>query len=376
MIGFNKPHITGNEFTYINEAIKLEKISGNGEFTKRCQSFFETRYKFKKCLLTHSCTAALEMAAILANIKEGDEVIMPSYTFVSTANAFLLRGASVVFCDSSANNPNISVEHLKKLITQRTKAIVVVHYAGVGCDIEDILKLAQENNVYLIEDAAQAIDSYYNGKPLGSFGHFAAFSFHETKNIIAGEGGMLVVNDDKFVPRAEIIWEKGTNRVAYFRNEISKYNWIDIGSSFLPSELTAAFLFAQLESIDVIQKRRKELWDYYYASLQSLADKGVITLPEVMKENPGNSHIFYILTKTPEARNSLLSYLGEKRIQAIFHYLCLHQSPFFRKDHPESGSLPNAEFFSSCLIRLPLYFDLDKQKIDLIAEEIFNFYYQ
>lgn len=376
MIGFNKPYLTGNEFRYINEAIKLEKISGNGEFTKRCQAFFETRYKFNKCLLTHSCTAALEMAAILADIKEGDEVIIPSYTFVSTANAFLLRGASIVFCDSSAYNPNISVEHLKKLITQKTKAIVVVHYAGVGCDIEDILKLAQENNIYLIEDAAQAIDSYYNGKPLGSFGHFAAFSFHETKNIIAGEGGMLVVNSDKFVPRAEIIWEKGTNRVAYFRNEISKYNWIDIGSSFLPSELTAAFLFAQLESIDVIQKRRKELWDYYHTSLQSIADKGFITLPEVMKENAGNSHIFYILTKTAEDRNSLLSYLEKKKIQAIFHYLCLHQSPYYTKKHPESGSLPNAEFFSSCLIRLPLYFDLDKQKINLIAEEISNYYNQ
>ncbi len=258
IIPFNKPYLTGQETNYINQAVESGKISGNGIFTKKCQSFFEDKYGFKKCLLTTSCTDALEMAAILSNIKEGDEIIIPSYTFVSTALAFIRQGAKIVFIDSEADTPNIDVSQIESLITAKTKAIVPVHYAGVACDMDSIMDLANKYNLLVIEDAAQAIDSFYKGKPLGSIGHMAAFSFHETKNIISGEGGLLVINDERFIDRAEIIWEKGTNRASFFRGEINKYGWVDTGSSFLPSEIIAAFLWAQLENLDLIQIRRKK----------------------------------------------------------------------------------------------------------------------
>ncbi len=256
MIPFNKPYLTGKETQYIEEAVKSGKISGNGLFTQKCQTFFETEFGFKKVLLTTSCTDALEMCAILANIEFGDEVIVPSFTFVSTALAFVRQGAQIVFADSYLDNPNIDAERIEELITKNTKAIVVVHYAGIACDMDKIMAIANKYNLIVIEDAAQAIDSYYKGKPLGSIGHMAAFSFHETKNIISGEGGMLTINDEKFIDRAEIIWEKGTNRSAFFRGEIDKYNWVDIGSSFLPSEIIAAFLWAQIENLEIIQKKR------------------------------------------------------------------------------------------------------------------------
>lgn len=374
MIGFNKPFVTGNEFKYIEQAIGLEKISGNGEFTKRCQTFFEKKYGFGKCLLTHSATGALEMAAILADVQPGDEVITPSYTFVSTANAFLLRGASLVFCDSSADHPNMDAEHLKTLITPKTKAIAVVHYGGRGCGMEEIVDLANKHGLLLIEDAAQAIDSYYHEKPLGSFGHLAAFSFHETKNIIAGEGGMLVVNDSRFFKRAEIIWEKGTNRAAFNRREVDKYTWVDIGSSFLPSELTAAFLYAQLEALDEIQKRRKHLWAHYYDLLFQLQQAGHITLPTEKPGNTGNGHIFYILTRSLQERNALIDFLYNRGIQAIFHYLCLHQSPFYRKLQETQAPLPNAERFEETLVRLPLFLELSERQINFIADTITAFY--
>jgi len=265
MIPFNKPYLTGKEAHYLYHAVYSGKISGNGMFTQKCHNFFVQRYGFKKCLLTTSCTDALEMAAILIDIKQGDEVIMPSYTFVSTANAFVLRGATIVFADSGASNPNIDAEKLESLITPKTKAIVPVHYAGIACDMDKIMALAEKYNLFVIEDAAQAIDSYYNGRPLGSIGHLAAFSFHETKNIISGEGGMLVINDERFFRRAEIIWEKGTNRAEFFRGEVNKYGWVDIGSSFLPSEIIAAFLYAQLENLDDIQLKRKSIWNKYYS---------------------------------------------------------------------------------------------------------------
>ena len=261
MIPFNKPYLTGKETQYIIEAVNSGKISGNGMFTQKCQTFFEKNFGFKKALLTTSCTDALEMCAMLANVNQGDEVIVPSYTFVSTALAFVRQGAEIVFADSCADNPNIDADEIEQLITKKTKAIVVVHYAGISCDMDKIMLLAKKHNLIVIEDAAQAIDSYYNGKPLGSIGHLAAFSFHETKNIISGEGGMLTINDDRFINRAEVIWEKGTNRASFFRGEIEKYNWVDTGSSFLPSEVTAAFLFAQLENLEAIQTKRKKIWN-------------------------------------------------------------------------------------------------------------------
>lgn len=373
MIGFNKPYTTGKEKDYIYEAIKYEKLSGNGYFTQKCHDFFKTRYGFKKTLLTHSCTAALEMAAILIDVKSGDEVIMPSYTFVSTANAFMLRGATIVFADSNRDNPNIDADHVASLITERTKAIVVVHYAGIACDMDPIMAIAEKHNLFVIEDAAQAIDSFYKGRPLGSIGHLAAFSFHETKNIIAGEGGMLVVNDEQFAVRSEIIWEKGTNRSAFFRGEVDKYNWVDIGSSFLPSEITAAFLYAQLEALDEIQMKRKAAWDFYNSQLQEPASTGAIGLPSIPAYAVNNAHIFYVLAKDANERDGLLSYLKQNDIQAIFHYLPLHASPFFR----ETGLATvcdRANFFGDCLIRLPLFVEINEEQLKSVVHFLVSFY--
>jgi dTDP-4-amino-4,6-dideoxygalactose transaminase len=303
-VPFNKPYLSGKETEYIQQAVLSGKISGDGMFTKRCHEFFEQKYSFKKCLLTTSCTAALEMAAILIDIKEGDEVIIPSYTFVSTANAFVLRGANIVFADSRKDNPNIDTESLASLITPKTKAIVAVHYAGIACEMDAIMNLAKAYNLYVIEDAAQAIDSYHNERPLGSIGHFAALSFHETKNIMAGEGGMLVINDERFTKRAEIIREKGTNRSAFFRGEIDKYGWVDIGSSYLPSEIIAAFLYAQLENIDDIQQHRKHLWQLYYDGLKPLQDNGLVQLPHLPAYATNNAHMFYLVCSNPLERQS------------------------------------------------------------------------
>lgn len=374
MIGFNKPYITGKEFEYIKAAIKLEKLSGNGYFTKRCHAFFEKRYGFKKVLLTHSATAALEMAAILINIQPGDEVIVPSYTFVSSANAFVLRGAKIVFADSQELNPNICVTQIRSLITHKTRAIVVVHYAGFACDMDPIMELAISRNIFVIEDAAQAIDSYYKGRPLGSIGHLSAFSFHETKNIIAGEGGMLVINDDRFLLRSEIIWEKGTNRAAFSRKEVNKYNWIDIGSSFLSSELTAAFLLAQLEKLDFIQKKRGEHWNYYLEKLADLQASNQVSLPVVPGFSTNNAHIFFMVVKDLKEREELIAFLKYFGVQAIFHYLPLHQSPYFKSIDPTPRVLPNAEKFGNALIRLPLYLELSVAQMDFVVDKILEFY--
>jgi dTDP-4-amino-4,6-dideoxygalactose transaminase len=302
MIPFNKPYLTGKENDYIIEAVNSGKISGNGLFTKKCQDFFESKYGFKKVLLTTSCTDALEMAAMLANIKEGDEVIVPSYTFVSTAIAFVRQGAKIVFADSYSDNPNIDADKIESLITEKTKAIVPVHYAGVACDMDIIMDLAAKYNLLVIEDAAQAIDSYYIGKDgvkkaLGSIGHLAAFSFHETKNIIAGEGGMLSINDERFIQRAEIIWEKGTNRAEFFRGEVNKYGWVDTGSSFLPSEIIAAFLWAQIENLDDIQKRRLEIWNTYFEKLTGWARVNNIKMPSIPNYATNNGHMFYLFVR-------------------------------------------------------------------------------
>jgi dTDP-4-amino-4,6-dideoxygalactose transaminase len=373
LIPFNKPYLTGQEAKYIEQAVGLGKLSGNGFFTKKCQRFFEERYSFKKALLTNSCTDALEMCALLLNIQEGDEVIIPSYTFVSTANAFVLRGAKIRFADSEEDNPNIDASTLEPLINKNTKAIVVVHYAGVACNMDAIMKLAAKHNLYVVEDAAQAIESYYKGRPLGSIGHLAAFSFHETKNIISGEGGLLAINDEQFCERAEILWEKGTNRSAFFRGEIDKYGWIDVGSSFLPSEITAAFLWAQLENIDKIQKKRKEIWTFYNTALQSLALAGYIILPNIPEYATTNGHLFYILCKNQAEREKLIQFLKEQDILSVFHYISLHTSPYYQKKH-KGGALDNADRYSDTLMRLPLYFELEQTQQQYIIANIHQYF--
>jgi dTDP-4-amino-4,6-dideoxygalactose transaminase len=374
MIPFNKPFLTGKETQYISEAVLSGKISGNGIFTKKCHEFFQNKYGFKKCLLTTSCTDALEMAALLLNIQQGDEVIMPSYTFVSTANPFVLRGAKIVFADSMQSSPNLDANRIETLITTKTKAIVVVHYAGIACDMEKIMDIAEKHHLFVVEDAAQAIDSFYEGhdganKPLGSIGHLAAFSFHETKNIIAGEGGMLVINDEQFKKRAEIIWEKGTNRSAFFRGEIDKYRWVDVGSSFLPSEIVAAFLYAQLEHLDEIQEKRIKLWNLYYELLKPLSVKRYIQLPHLPLYASNNAHIFYILFSDIEKRDKCISLLKDNNILSVFHYLSLHRSPFFHQKH-DGRELIETDRYSETLLRLPMYYELEESSVKKICNLI------
>ena len=373
MIGFNKPYFTGKEIEYIVEAVNREKISGNGHFTRLCQEFIENRYGIKKALLTTSCTDALEMAALLINTEPGDEIIMPSYTFVSTANAFVLRGANVIFVDSSTDNPNIDTDKIEELITKKTRAIVVVHYAGFCCDMDKVMAMANKYGLYVIEDAAQAIESTYKGRPLGSIGHLGCFSFHETKNIISGEGGALLINDSAFIERAEIIWEKGTNRSAFFKGEVDKYNWIDIGSSFLPSEITAAFLYAQLERIDAIQFKRKRIWNSYLEGLTHLHQQQKIRLPAIPDFCEHNAHLFYLLCKEETERDALLAYLNARGVNAIFHYLSLHKSPFFERKY-RGKRLAHCEGYEQTLIRLPLYFELDEDSVLEVTGKINSFF--
>jgi dTDP-4-amino-4,6-dideoxygalactose transaminase len=377
-IPFNKPYLTGKETHFIEDAVNTGKISGNGKYTQLCQSFFENKYAFKKCLLTTSCTDALEMAAILLDIKEGDEVIAPSFTFVSTVNAFILRGAKIVFADSKKEHPGIDEDTIEELITPKTKAIVVVHYAGIASNMDKIMDIAQKQNLFVVEDAAQAIDNYYinskgEKKALGSIGHLATFSFHETKNIISGEGGMLVINNEQFIKRAEIIWEKGTNRSAFFRGEVDKYNWVDIGSSFLPSEIIAAFLWAQLENLDDIQNKRKHLWNLYYSGLKYLQEKGLIQLPTLPNYSTNNAHMFYFNCKNLEHRTNLLKHLKQKNILAVFHYISLHKSPFYAKNY-DGKDLPNSDIYSDCLVRLPLFYELKEEEIEHIITSIHEFF--
>ena len=368
-IPFNKPYLTGKEAHYIYQAVYSGKLSGNGIFTKKCQQFFQDEYGFRKCLLTTSCTDALEMAALLLDIQPGDEVIIPSYTFVSTANAFVLRGAKIVFADSNPENPNLDADRLEELITPRTKAIVPVHYAGIACDMDKIMEVANRHGVFVVEDAAQAIDSFYKGKPLGSIGHMAAFSFHETKNIISGEGGMLVVNDERFTNRAEIIWEKGTNRSAFFRGEIDKYGWVDVGSSFLPSEVIAAFLYAQLEHLDEIQDKRCNLWKGYYDALKPLEDAGLLRLPSIPDFATNNAHMLYLICNTPDEQETIISHLKKHNVLAVFHYLSLHKSPFYLDKH-DGRELYWSDYYTSRLVRLPLFFELTTEQVKDIADLI------
>jgi dTDP-4-amino-4,6-dideoxygalactose transaminase len=365
-VPFNKPYLTGNEAPYIQQCLMQGHLSGNGEFTRRCEQFFEERFGFSKTLLTTSCTDALEMSALLLDFQPGDEVIIPSFTFVSTANAFLLRGANIVFADSRADQPNIDVNALEPLITERTKAVVVVHYAGVACDMDALLALTRKYNLFLIEDAAHAIDAYYKGKPLGGFGQLSTFSFHETKNVICGEGGLLAINDPALVARAEIIREKGTNRAAFFRGQVDKYTWQDVGSSFLPAEYVAAFLWAQLESLGAIQARRLEIWQHYYELLKPLQVQGLVQLPVIPEEASNNAHMFYLVCQSLAQRTHIMDALKRERISATFHYLPLHSSPFYAPRH-DGRELVNAQRYADCLMRLPLYYELAPEDVQRVA---------
>lgn len=376
MIPFNKPFLTGKEAHYMYQAVYTGKLSGNGFFTQKCQRFFESEYGFKKCLMTTSCTDALEMAAILCDVKPGDEVIVPSYTFVSSALAFVRQGAKIVFVDSYPDNPNMDADKLESLITEKTKVIVPVHYAGVACEMDKIMDVANKYKLLVVEDAAQAVDAYYKKRPLGSIGHFGCFSFHETKNVTAGgEGGLLVINDERFIRRAEIIWEKGTNRAEFFRGMVNKYGWVDIGSSFLPSEINAAFLLAQLENLSMIQNRRKEIWKKYYDGLSELAEKGFIKLPVIPEYASNNGHMFYIVCRNLEERTALIKYLKDNEITAPFHYLSLHKSEYHQNHSTSISNLPYCDRFADCLVRLPMYFELTDKEVEWILKTTIEYYF-
>ena len=375
-IDFNRPFLTGKEAHYMYQAVYTGKLSGNGAFTKKCQKFFEDNYGFKKCIMTTSGTDALEMAAILCDVKPGDEVIVPSYTFVSSALAFVRQGARIIFADSCSDNPNLDPDKIEALITNKTKVIVPVHYAGVACDMDKIMDIARRHNILVVEDAAQAVDSYYKGKPLGGIGHLGCFSFHETKNVTAGgEGGLLCVNDERFIRRAEIIWEKGTNRAEFFRGMVNKYGWVDTGSSFLPSEINSAFLFAQLESLDTIQNRRKAIWNMYFEGLKDLAAKGCFKMPSIPDYATNNAHMFYLVCRSLEERTKLIAFLKEQGVGAVFHYLSLHLSDYYQEHHEgEIPNLPNCDRYADCLVRLPMFFELKDDEVAHVISAISLFY--
>jgi len=371
MVDFNRPVLIGKELSYIADAIESGHISGNGKYSKKCQEYFRSKFNTGKCLLTSSCTDALEMCAILLDITPGDEVIMPSFTFTSTANAFILRGAKVIFCDSRSDHPGIDESLIEPLINNKTKAIIVVHYAGVACNMKYIMELADRHNLFVVEDAAQAVDSYYEGKALGSIGHLGTFSFHETKNIMCGEGGMLLINDTSFVERAEIIWEKGTNRSSFKRGEVSKYGWVDIGSSFLPSDILAAYLFAQLENVDLIQKKRIALWERYYSNLSPALTNSTIRMPVVPSYATNNAHMFYMVFKD-DYRTKFIQFMKEEGVNVVFHYQSLHKSKYYSAQKA-SVTCENSDRYSDNLVRLPLYYDLALREVDFISDKIIQF---
>jgi dTDP-4-amino-4,6-dideoxygalactose transaminase len=367
-VPFNRVHTTGQELAYLTEAIASGNLCGDGEFTKRCQTWLQESLGTRKVLLTHSCTGALEMAALLAGIGPGDEVIMPSYTFVSTANPFVLRGGVPVFVDIRPDTLNLDESKIEAAITSKTKAICPVHYAGVGCEMDAILDIANSYDLKVIEDAAQGLGALYNGRPLGSFGNLAAFSFHATKNVVSGEGGALVVNDPDLLERAEILWEKGTNRSQYFRGEVDKYTWVDVGSSFLPSELIAAFLWPQLQQSDDITQRRVNIWHRYHRAFAELAVQGKLTRPEIPQTCQINGHIYYLLLDSLETRTRVLAELKQNGIQATFHYVPLHSAPAGQKYGRVSGELTVTEDISDRLVRLPLSAGLSLEEIDRVIE--------
>lgn len=375
MIPFNKPPRTGNEEKYVLESMRSTKISGDGEFTKKCNKWFEERLPCKKALLTTSCTHALEMAAILLDIKEGDEVIMPSFTFVSTANAFVLRGATIVFVDIRPDTLNIDETKIEQAITTKTRAIVPVHYAGVACEMDTIMDIASRHNLFVVEDAAQGMMSTYKGKALGTIGHFGTYSFHETKNYTsAGEGGLLIINDEKFIQRAEIIREKGTNRSLFFRGMVDKYSWVDVGSSYLPNDVSAAYLWGGLEKADEINSDRLRSWQRYYETLKPLEQKGLLELPTVPNGCVQNAHMFYLKVKDLGERTKLLEEFKKEDIGAVFHYIPLHSAPaglkFGRFDADDKFTTKESER----LIRLPMYYGLTNDEINTVCNVIKKFY--
>jgi dTDP-4-amino-4,6-dideoxygalactose transaminase len=369
-VPFNRPHMTGRELAYIAEAHQNHMLAGDGPFTAKCSAWLEARTGARKVLLTHSCTGALEMAAILADIRPGDEVIMPSFTFVSTANAFVLRGGVPVFVDIRPDTLNIDESRIEAAITPRTRAVVAVHYAGVGCEMDQILDIARRHGLLVIEDAAQGLLSERRGRSLGGIGNLGTVSFHETKNVISGEGGALFVNDERFIERAQIVREKGTNRASFFRGEVDKYTWVDIGSSYLPGEIIAAFLWAQLEEADSITARRVELWERYHARLEACEKSGRIRRPVVPSGCCHNAHMYYVLLPRHEDRTRLMARLRARDIGAVFHYVPLHSSPAGRRFGRTAGPMENTDGVSSRLLRLPLWLGLDAEVPDAIAREI------
>lgn len=370
-IPFNKPLVLGTEEEAVSQVFKNGKLAAKGEFSKKCTEYFKHTWGFKHNLLTTSCTSALELAAIISEVGPGDEVILPSYTFVSTANAFILRGATLRFADSLPDHPNMDVNHAISLITPKTKAIVVVHYAGMAIDMDPLMKAADKHNIIVIEDAAQAIDSYYKNRPLGGIGHFGAFSFHETKNITCGEGGLFTVNDERFKRRAEIVHELGTNRSAFLRGEVDKYTWVDVGSSFFSSEILAGVLWTQLQNIEKIQKKRVMVWNHYHAVLQESKLSDVVDIPIIPEFATNNAHTYYLVMKTEEERNDFIDYMNSFSIKTSFHYQALHKSSFYLKKNPEYN-LPNSEKYTNRLVRLPLYYDLSKDDVDRICDVMLN----
>ncbi len=374
MINFNVPPVIGNELEYMEEAIRNRKICGDGVFTSKCSKWIEKYTGTEKALLTTSCTHATELAAILADIKEGDEVIMPSYTFVSTANAFAIRGAKIVFVDIRPDTMNIDETLIENAITSHTKVIVPVHYAGVSCEMDTICEIARKYNLKIVEDAAQGVMSSYKGKPLGTIGDYGCYSFHETKNYSMGEGGALLIKDPKNVERAEIIREKGTNRSQFFRGQIDKYTWVDIGSSYLPSELNAAYLWAQLEQAEVINDNRMKSWNLYYKELECLKEAGKIDLPAIPSECQHNAHMFYIKAHDLEERSRLIKYLNSKEINSVFHYIPLHSAPSGVKYGVFVGEDRYTTKESERLLRLPLYYGLEEADVYKVVQELKNFY--
>jgi dTDP-4-amino-4,6-dideoxygalactose transaminase len=374
-IPFNKPFYPLKSAVNLLSLFFSKTISGNGKYTKLCHKFFEERYGFSKALFTTSCTDALEMTAILARIEPGDEVIMPSFTFVSTANAFLLRGARIVFADTQKDIPDIDPAEIERLITPKTRAIVVVHYSGIACDMDPVMETATRHGIPVIEDAAHSIDSYYKGRPLGSIGRFGTFSFHETKNIFCGEGGLLAINREEDKARAEIVWEKGTNRAAFYRGEIDKYGWVDIGSSFLPSDLLASFLYTQLRDLDRIQAERRSHWYRYHRLLERAEKAGHLKRPVVPDYATVNGNMYYIEVKSPEVRDELIGFLKSNGINAVFHYPPLHTSKFFSEKH-DGRELPNTVHFSGCIVRLPFFLKLKRKEISYVVKMIESYFNQ
>lgn len=368
-IFFNRPYVAGKEAENVQHVLASRKFSGDGVFTRNCEQYFEQKFGFHKALLTPSCTHSLEMAALLLNIQPGDEVIMPSYTFVSTANAFALRGAKIVFADSCKSHPNVNTEQVAGLVSPKTKAIVVVHYAGMGCDMDSL----SEIGIPIVEDAAHSVDSKYKGKYLGSIGSIGTISFHETKNVTCGEGGLITINDQSLQERADVIREKGTNRKSFSRGEINHYNWVDLGSSYLLSEFSAAVLSAQLDELARTQMKRIALWNRYQHNLGALASEGKIGVPVIPEGAMSNGHLYYIMCNSLDERTEMMKHLSKNGIDAVFHYMSLHASPYFAKKH-DGRQLPNSDRFMNCLLRLPMYYDLEIADVDRVCDAVSRFY--